>query len=84
MQGRQDRTNCFSAISEYIGKLQENENVFQEIEVNKRAEKRSLNSELDKDRQELVKIQKKIDVMEENIPQAMTGSIRCLWKTLCV
>ena len=63
----------FSAISEYIGKLQENENVFQEIEVNKRAEKRSLNSELDKDRQELVKIQKKIDVMEENIPQAMTG-----------
>lgn len=63
----------FSAISEYIGKLQENENVFQDIEVNKRAEKRSLNSELDKDRQELVKIQKKIDVMEENIPQAMTG-----------
>ena len=32
-----------------------------------------MNSELDKDRQELAKIQKKIDVMEENIPQAMTG-----------
>lgn len=63
----------FSAISEYIGKLQENENVFQEIEVNKQAEKRRMNSELDKDRQELAKIQKKIDVMEENIPQAMTG-----------
>ena len=64
---------AFSAISEYIGKLQENENVFQEIEVNKQAEKRRMNSELDKDRQELAKIQKKIDVMEENIPQAMTG-----------
>lgn len=63
----------FSAISEYIGKLQENENVFQEIEVNKQSEKRRMNSELDKDRQELAKIQKKIDVMEENIPQAMTG-----------
>lgn len=63
----------FSAISEYIGKLQENENVFQEIEVNKQAEKRRMNSELDKDRQELAKIQKKIDIMEENIPQAMTG-----------
>lgn len=63
----------FSAISEYIGKLQENENVFQEIEVNKQAEKRRMNSELDKDRQELAKIQKKIDVMEKNIPQAMTG-----------
>ena len=63
----------FSAISEYIGKLQENENVFQEIEVNKQAEKRRMNSDLDKDRQELAKIQKKIDVMEENIPQAMTG-----------
>ena len=63
----------FSAISEYIGKLHENENVFQEIEVNKQAEKRRMNSELDKDRQELAKIQKKIDVMEENIPQAMTG-----------
>ena len=63
----------FSAISEYIGKLQENENVFQEIEVNKQAEKRRMNSELDKDRQELAKIQKKIDVMEENIPQAMMG-----------
>ena len=63
----------FSAISEYIGKLQENENVFQEIEVNKQAEKRRMNSELDKDRQELEKIQKKVDVMEENIPQAMTG-----------
>lgn len=63
----------FFAISEYIGKLQENENVFQEIEVNKQAEKRRMNSELDKDRQELAKIQKKIDVMEENIPQAMTG-----------
>ena len=63
----------FSAISDYIGKLQENENVFQEIEVNKQAEKRRMNSELDKDRQKLAKIQKKIDVMEENIPQAMTG-----------
>lgn len=64
---------AFSAISEYIGKLQENENVFQEIEVNKQAEKRRMNLELDKDRQELAKIQKKIDVMEENIPQAMMG-----------
>lgn len=63
----------FSALSEYIGKLQENEDVFQEMEYNKQTEKRKLNIELDKERQELVKIQKKIDVMEDKIPQAMTG-----------
>ena len=63
----------FNAISEYIGKLQENDDVFQEIEINKQREKKTARTELEKEKQELVKIKKKIGVMEENIPQAMTG-----------
>lgn len=63
----------FSAIAEYVGKLQENEDVFSEIEVNKQREKKMLKADLDKEQQELEKIQKKIGVMEENIPNAMTG-----------
>ena len=63
----------FDAISEYIGKLQENDDVFQEIEINKQREKKTARTELEKEKQELIKIQKKIDVMEENIPQAMSG-----------
>lgn len=63
----------FNAISEYIGKLQENDDVFQEIESNKQREKKAVRLELEKEKQELAKIQKKIDVMEENVPQAMTG-----------
>lgn len=63
----------FSSVSEYIGKLEENEDIFQEIEYNKQTKKRRLNTELEKERQELEKIQKKIDLMEEKIPQAMAG-----------
>lgn len=63
----------FNAISEYIGKLQENDDVFQEIEINKQREKKTARIELEKEKQELLRIKKKIDVMEENIPQAMTG-----------
>lgn len=63
----------FNSISEYIGRLQENDDVFQEIEINKQKEKKAVRTELEKEKQELLKIQKKIDVMEENIPQAMTG-----------
>ena len=63
----------FNAIAEYIGKLQENDDVFQEIEINKQREKKTARTELEKEKQELVKIKKKIGVMEENVPQAMTG-----------
>lgn len=63
----------FEALSQYIGKLQENENVFEQIEQNHNAEKKQLEKLLKKEKQELSKIQKKIDVMESNIPNAMLG-----------
>lgn len=63
----------FQVISEYIGQQQEKENIFEEIESHKHREKRAARIELEKEKQELLKIQKKIDVMEENIPQAITG-----------
>ena len=63
----------FEAIAAYIGKLQENENIFDEIERNQNHEKRVLIRGLKKEQEEADKIRKKIDVMEENIPAAMTG-----------
>ena len=63
----------FEALAEYIGKLQENEDVFTQIEENQSRQKAVKQSELDKDQSELENIQQKISVMENNIPNAMTG-----------
>lgn len=63
----------FEALSQYIGKLQENESVFDQIEQNQNTEKKELEKLVKKEKQELAKIQKKIDVMESNIPNAMLG-----------
>ena len=63
----------FNAIAQYIGKLQENENIFQQIENNQEKEKKSKEKELKKEKESLEKIQKKIMIMEEHIPDAMTG-----------
>lgn len=63
----------FEALAEYIGKLQENENVFDEIEDNQKRQKAVLEKELKKEREAAEKIRKNIDVMERNIPDAMTG-----------
>ena len=63
----------FEALAEYIGKLQENENVFTQIEENQNRQKVIKQSELDREQSELKNIQNKIAVMESNIPNAMTG-----------
>lgn len=63
----------FEALAEYIGKLQENEDVFTQIEENQSRQKAVKQSELDKEESELENIQQKISVMENNIPNAMTG-----------
>ena len=74
-QYRADRIEpmVFEALAEYIGKLQENEDVFTQIEENQNRQKAIKQSELKKERDELESIRKKISVMEENIPNAMTG-----------
>ena len=63
----------FEALAEYIGKLQENEDVFTQIEENQNRQKAVKQFELDKEQSELENIQQKISVMENNIPNAMTG-----------
>lgn len=63
----------FEALAEYIGKLQKNEDVFTQIEENQSWQKAVKQSELDKEQSELENIQQKIAVMENNIPNAMTG-----------
>lgn len=63
----------FETIAAYIGRLQENEDVFEEIEKNHNREKSMLKKELQKLQEEADKIRKKIDVMEGNIPDAMSG-----------
>ena len=63
----------FEALAEYIGKLQENEDVFTQIEENQSRQKRMKQSELKKEQEELENIRGKIAVMESNIPSAMTG-----------
>lgn len=63
----------FEAIAQYIGKLQENEDVFTQIEENQRREKKLKKAELVREQQALDKIRNKISVMESNIPDAMTG-----------
>lgn len=63
----------FEAISKYIGKLQENEDIFEQIEANQNGEKKILKISVTKEKKELAKIQQKIDVMESNVPNAMLG-----------
>ncbi len=63
----------FRVISEYIGQQQEKEDIFEEIESHQQREKKAARIELEKEKQELLRIYKKIEVMEENIPQAITG-----------
>lgn len=63
----------FETIAAYIGKLQENENVFDEIEKNQNREKTALKQEVKKEQEEANKIRKKIEIMEGKIPDAMSG-----------
>lgn len=74
-QFRADRVEAivFEAIAQYIGKLQENEDVFIQIEENQNKEKKARAVELKKEKANLDKIKKQISVMESKIPDAMTG-----------
>lgn len=63
----------FESLAQYIGKLQESEDVFKQIEKNQNKEKKHKESDLKKEKQVLENIRKKIEVMEGNIPDAMTG-----------
>lgn len=63
----------FNSIAQYIGDLQKNEDIFQEIESNQSREKKGKENELKKEKQELENIHKKIDILESKIADAITG-----------
>lgn len=63
----------FESLAEYIGKLQDNENVFERIVENNRDEKKRKEEDLEMEKKQLKKIRRGIRVMEEHISDAMTG-----------
>lgn len=75
-QFRADKADkvIFSILSEYIDKLQQNQDIFQLFNQKQNEKKRKKESELSKEKKELEKIRKEIDFMTSKIPEAMTGS----------
>jgi hypothetical protein len=63
----------FEVLAKYISQLQENEDIFEQIQASHNTEKKAFEKIVNKEKQELSKIQQKIDVMESNIPNAMLG-----------
>lgn len=63
----------FEAIAEYIGKLQEQEDVFVQIRDNQNQKLKKKNEELDREKKVLEERKRKTALMEEKIPDAITG-----------
>lgn len=63
----------FDCLTEYIERLQQNENIFDAIEQNQNQEKKKQETEIAKLQKELSKAKQAIETMEEHIPEAMTG-----------
>ncbi len=63
----------FKTLAKYIGKLQEQEDMFQQISDNHAKERKSKQQELKKEENILEEIRKKIRVLEDKIPNAITG-----------
>lgn len=63
----------YGALAEYINHLLENENIFEEISENHNKEKQRKERDLAMEQKKLEKIRHGIHVMEEHIPDAMTG-----------
>lgn len=74
-QFRADKVDpvVFNVLSEYIDKLQENEDIFQLINQKQNEQKRRKESELAKEQKELDKIRNGITVMKSKISEAITG-----------
>ena len=66
-------TVVFDSLLEYIGRLQEKEDVFEAIERNQNIEKKAQEAELKRLQKELEKTIQGITTMEQHIPEAMTG-----------
>lgn len=63
----------YEALAEYISKLQENENIFEQIIENNNKEMQRKTKDLETEQKKLDKIRQNISIMEDKIPEAMTG-----------
>lgn len=75
-QFRADRIEpiIYGALAEYINHLLENENILEEITENNKAEKQRRSNDLAREQKKLNQIRRDIAVLEEHIPNAMTGT----------
>lgn len=64
----------FDSLSEYIGCLQDKEDIFETIERNQSMERKAQEAEIKKLLKELEKTEEGIATMEQHIPEAMTGT----------
>lgn len=74
-QFRADRIEpiIYQALAEYISHLLKNEDILEEITNNNNTEKQKRNKDFIAEQKKLEKIQRDIAIMEEHIPDAMTG-----------
>ncbi len=63
----------FECLTEYIGHLQEDENIYDAIVKSRNQEKRKQEAEMARLQRELAKIIQGLETMEGHIPEAMTG-----------
>lgn len=63
----------YEALAEYISKFQENENILEQIMENTNKEIQRKERDLAAAQKELEKIRHKINILEDSIPEAMTG-----------
>lgn len=72
----------YEALAEYISKLQENENISRQITTNNNVEKKRKERDLETTKKDLEKIKNNIRIMEEHIPDALTGEYPITLKDL--
>ena len=64
----------YEVLAQYISKLQEKEDIFEQILENYSMERQKKEQDLKRAKRELEKIRRGIRVMEEHIPEAMNGA----------
>ena len=61
-------------MSEYVGRLQEDENIFEQILENQSFEKKQQEQILVREKRKLQEIEKDMDILNDAIPKAITGT----------
>ena len=64
----------FKKLSEYVGRLQEDENIFEQILENQSFEKSQQEQILVREKRNLQEIEKNIDILNDAIPNVITGT----------